>query len=39
MKVHRYEESEETVRSITSPSIFLAGPTVSGINYCKETYK
>lgn len=30
MKVHRYEESEETVRAINRPSVFLAGPTVRG---------
>lgn len=30
MKVFRYENSEEEVRSVTTPSIFLAGPTVRG---------
>ena len=30
VQVHRYEESEDTVRSINRPSVFLAGPTVRG---------
>lgn len=30
IKVHRYEESEETIKNIDRPSIFLAGPTVRG---------
>jgi len=30
MEIHRYEESEETVRAINKPSVFLAGPTVRG---------
>ncbi len=30
MKVYRYEDAEESIRDITSPVIFLAGPTVRG---------
>ncbi len=30
MKVHRYEESENTILAIPRPTIFLAGPTVRG---------
>ncbi len=30
MRTYRYEESEQAVRDIKGPSIFLAGPTVRG---------
>ena len=30
MKIFRYEDSEESVRASSNPTIFLAGPTVRG---------
>ena len=30
MKIFRYEQSEEEIRNVNGPVVFLAGPTVRG---------